>query len=66
MSIRKLAGTSARPAPLKVPCIKIGLLTGGDDKTYAVALATSLAKPWDFTFTDTGFSGCIDAQFSNC
>jgi len=43
MSIRKLAGTSARPAPLKVPCIKIGLLTGGDDKTYAVALATSLA-----------------------
>jgi glycosyltransferase involved in cell wall biosynthesis len=43
MSNRKFAETSARPAPLKVPCIKIGLLTGGDDKTYAVALATSLA-----------------------
>jgi D-inositol-3-phosphate glycosyltransferase len=44
MSIHDLAETSSIPSPLKAPSIKIGLLTGGDDKTYAVALTTSLAS----------------------
>jgi glycosyltransferase involved in cell wall biosynthesis len=59
MSIRNFAETSSGTSPLKEPSIKIGLLTGGDDKTYAVGLTTSLASRG--IFVDYIGSTAVDA-----
>jgi glycosyltransferase involved in cell wall biosynthesis len=59
MSIRNFSEKSSSPAPLNVPSMSIGLLTGGDDKTYAVGLTMSLASRG--IFVDYIGSTAVDA-----